>query len=100
MKTKQNFYLYTISKQEAKELIKNSNGKIFAATFTKKDFTSRLINARLGVKYKRKTDRKRPYDPAKKDLIAVYDMTKKGHRTINLKTLDSLSINKNKYIVL
>ena len=100
MKTKENFYLYTISRQDAKELIKNSKGRIFAATFTKKDFTSRLINARLGVKFKAKTDRQRPYDPAKKDLIAVYDMIKKGYRTINLKTLDSLSINKNKYIVL
>jgi|TARA_R100000479_G_scaffold47394_2_gene21861 HJR/Mrr/RecB family endonuclease len=100
MKTKQNFYLYTISKQEAKELINNSNGKIFSATFTKKDFTSRLINARLGVKYERKTERKRPYDPAKKDLICVFDMIKKQHRTINLRTLDSLSINKNKFIVL
>ena len=100
MKTKQNLDLYRISKQEAKELINESKGRIFSATFTKKDFTRRLINARLGVKYERKTDRQRPYDPAKKDLIAVYDMTKKGFRTINLKTLDSLSINKNKYIVL
>mgnify|MGYP003125558412 CR=1 FL=1 len=100
MKTKENFYLYTISKQEAKELINNSKGRIFSATFTKKDFTSRLINARLGVKYERKTDRKRPYDPSKKDLICVYDMIKKQHRTINLRTLDSLSINKNKYIIL
>ena len=90
----------TINRNKAKELISQSKGRIFAATFTKKDFTSRLINARLGVKYERKTDRKRPYDPSKKDLIAVYDMTKKGYRTINLRTLDSLSINKNKYIVL
>ena len=77
MNTKEYFYFYIISKKEAKELIKKSNGRIFSATFTKKDFTRRLINARLGVKYERKTDRQRPYDPAKKDLIAVYDMTKK-----------------------
>jgi len=100
MKTKENFYLYTINIEEAKELINKSKGRIFSATFTKKDFTTRLINARLGVKYERKTDRQRPYDPAKKDLIAVYDMIKKGYRTINLRTLDSLSIDKNKYIVL
>tara|TARA_B100000519_G_C14221740_1_gene427922 strand:+ start:1006 stop:1554 length:549 start_codon:yes stop_codon:yes gene_type:complete len=89
----------TIDRTQAKELINKSNGRIFSATFTKKDFTSRLINARLGVKYERKTDRKRPYDPSKKDLIAVFDMIKKQHRTINLRTLDSLSINKNKYII-
>ena len=90
----------TINRTEAKELISKSKGRIFSATFTKKDFTRRLINARIGVKYERKTDRKRPYNPIKKDLIPVYDMTIKGFRTINLKTLDSLSINKNKYIIL
>mgnify|MGYP003138264639 CR=1 FL=1 len=89
-----------INKDKAKELIKKSNGRIFSATFTKKDFTRRLINARLGVKYQRKTDRQRQYDPNKYNLLSVYDMNKKGYRTINLNTLDSLSINKNKYIIL
>lgn len=90
----------TINKEYAKELIKKSNGRIFSATFTKKDFTKRLINARLKVNYKPKTNRQRPYDPNTKNLICVYDMTKKGFRMINIKTLDTLSINKNKYIVL
>jgi len=90
----------TIDKHKAKELINLSNGRIFSATFTKKDFTRRLINARLGVKYERKTGRKRPYDPSKYNLISVYDMTNKGYRSININTLDSLSINKNKFIIL
>jgi HJR/Mrr/RecB family endonuclease len=90
----------TIDRDKAKELINNSKGRIFSATFTKKDFTRRLINARIKVNYKAKTDRQRPYDPNKKGLICVYDMLKKGHRMINLQTLDTLSINKNKYIVL
>jgi hypothetical protein len=94
----------TITQHKAKELINQSNGRIFSATFTKKDFTKRLINARLGVKYERKTEKKEPYNPFKKgllcDYLKVYDMNKKGYRTINLKTIDSLSINKNKYIIL
>ena len=90
----------TINKDKAKELINSSKGRIFSATFTKKDFTRRLINARLGVKYQRKTDRQRQYDPSEYNLISVYDMINKGYRTINLKTIDSLSINKNKYIIL
>ena len=93
----------TINKERAKELINNSNGRIFSATFTKKDFTRRLINARLGVKYQRKTERKEPYNPFKKgllcDYLKVYDMNKKGYRTINLKTLITLSINKNTYAI-
>ena len=90
----------TIDKDKAKELINNSNGRIFSATFTKKDFTKRLINARIKVNYKPKTKRKAPYDPNKKGLLCVYDMTKKGFRMINIQTLDTLSINKNKYIIL
>ena len=90
----------TINKDKAKELINKSNGRIFAATFTKKDFTKRLINARLKVNYQSKTSRQRPYDPSTKGLICVYDMINKGFKMINLRTLDTLSINKNKYIVL
>ena len=90
----------TIDKDKAKELITNSKGRIFSATFTKKDFTRRLINARIKVNYQAKTKRKAPYKPETKNLLCVYDMTKKGFRMINLQTLDTLSINKNKYIVL
>jgi HJR/Mrr/RecB family endonuclease len=90
----------TIDKDKAKELISNSNGRIFSATFTKKDFTRRLINARIKVNYQAKTKRKAPYDPSKKGLLCVYDMIKKDHRMINLQTLDTLSINKKKYIIL
>tara|TARA_R110001592_G_scaffold51891_1_gene159335 strand:+ start:1102 stop:1383 length:282 start_codon:yes stop_codon:yes gene_type:complete len=90
----------TIDKDKAKDLINNSKGRIFSATFTKKDFTRRLINARIKVNYKAKTDRQRPYDPSKKGFICVYDMLKKGHRMINLQTLDTLSINKKKYTIL
>jgi len=90
----------TIDRDKAKELINQSNGRIFSAVFIKKDNTHRLINARIKVNYKPKTDRQRPYEPSKKGLICVYDMLKKGHRMINLQTLDTLSINKKKYLVL
>jgi len=90
----------TIDRHKAKELIIKSNGLIFSANFTKKDFTRRIINARLGVKYERKTDRKRTHSPKNEHLITVYDVINKGFRTINLNTIDSLSINKNKYLIL
>ena len=100
IKERKKKFIKTIDKDKAKDLINKSNGRIFSATFTKKDFTRRLINARIKVNYKPKTDRQRPYDPNKYNLICVYDMIKKDHRTINLHTLDTLSINKKKYIVL
>jgi len=90
--------MITITSTRAKELIKESKGKIFAATFTKKDGSHRLMNARL-KKYISKTGRKAPYKAENYDLIPIYDMKSKGWRSLNLKTLITLSINKNKYII-
>ena len=91
----------TIDKDKAKQLINQSNGRIFSASFTKKDFTRRIMLARLGVKKHLKKDAKqRPYEPSKHDLITVYDMHINKYRMINLKTLDSLNINKTNYVVL
>jgi len=88
----------TINRTKAKELIKDSKGLIFAATFTKKDGTSRLMNARL-KKYISKTGRKAPYKAEDYNLISIYDMKSKGWRSLNLNTLITLSINKTKYII-
>jgi len=88
----------TITKDKAKELIKESKGLIFSTTFTKKDGSHRLMNARL-KKYISKTGRKAPYMPEDYNLIHIYDMKSKGWRSLNLNTLITLSINKTKYII-
>lgn len=88
--------MQTITQHNAKELIKQSKGLIFAATFTKKDGTHRLMNARL-KKYISKTDRPAPYKAEDYNLIPIYDMKSKGWRSLNLNTLITLSINKTKY---
>jgi len=88
----------TINKTRAKELIKESKGLIFAATFKKKDGTHRLMNARL-KKYISKTGRAAPYKAEDFNLIPIYDMKSKGWRSLNLNTLLTLSINKTKYII-
>ena len=90
--------MITITSTRAKELIKESKGKIFAATFTKVDGSHRLMNARL-KKYISKTGRKAPYKAENYDLIPIYDMKSKGWRSLNLNTLITLSINKTKYII-
>ena len=87
-----------INKDQAKELIKESKGLIFAATFTKKDGSSRLMNARLGKKYT-PTGRKAPYKPEEYNLMPLYDMRIKAFRMLNFNTLLTLSINKTKYII-
>ena len=88
----------TINKHKAKELIKESKGLIFAATFTKKDGTQRIMNARLGKKYT-PTGKAAPFKPSYYNMISVYDMRKKGFRMINFNTLKKLSINANKYTI-
>ena len=90
--------MQTINKTTAKELIKESKGLIFAATFTKKDGTHRLMNARLGKQYT-PTGKAAPYKAEDYNLLPAYDMKIKAFRMININTLTNLSINANKYII-
>ena len=88
--------MQTINRNKAKELIKESKGLIFSATFTKKNGEHRLMNARL-KKYISKTGRPAPYKAEDYNLIPIYDMKYKGWRSLNINTLITLSINKTKY---
>jgi hypothetical protein len=88
----------TINREKAKELINQSNGRIFSAVFIKKDGTHRLMNARLKVtKHLKKDAKPRPYEPSKYNLICVFDMLNKGYRMINTNTLQTLIIDKRMY---
>ena len=92
--------MQTINKTKAKELIKESKGKIFNASFIKKDNTIRTLTGRLQVtKHLKENAKKQPYDPNKYNLQPVYDLKAKDYRMLNLKTLITLSINKTKYII-
>ena len=89
-----------ITTEEAKELIRETNGRIFSSTFVKKDNSIRTLTARLGKKYKSKTGRKAPYKAKEYNLLPVYDMRIKAFRTLNFNTLLTLTINKNKYKII
>ena len=96
----------TINKEQAKQLIHITNGKIFSSTFIKKDGTHRLLTARLKVTKGLKENAKpRPYNPEEYNLVCVYDMAlakkqiKSPYRMLNLNTLLTLTINNNKYII-
>ena len=90
----------TITTDQAKELIRETNGRIFSSTFIKKDNTIRTLTARLGKKYKSKTGRNAPYKAQNYNLLPVYDMSKKAFRMLNFNTLLTLTINKNKYKII
>ena len=88
----------TITKRKAKELISQSNGRIFSSVFIKKNGEHRLINARIKVtKHLKKDAKPQPYEPSKYNLLCVFDMINKGYRMINVDTLQTLIINKNIY---
>ena len=86
-----------ITTDKAKELIKETNGRIFSSTFIKKDNTIRTLTARTGKKYKSKTGKAAPYKAKEFNLLPVYDMSKKAFRMLNFNTLLTLTINKNTY---
>lgn len=67
-------------------------GKIFSATFEKKDGTIRTINCRRDVK-KGVTGKGLSFDPMSKGLLVVYDMHRKGFRMINLDKLIEAKVN-------
>lgn len=87
-----------ISKAEAKQMIKDTKGKFFTVTFTKKDGTTRVMNARLGVRAYLKGG-ELPYNPEEKGLIPVYDMQSRGYRMISINTISKLKIGNNEYQV-
>jgi hypothetical protein len=87
-----------IDSNEAKELIKATNGKFFTVTFIKKDGTERVMNARLGVKVYLKGGQL-AYDAESKGLIPVYDVKTGGYRMVNINTITHLKIGKNEYDV-
>tara|TARA_R110000751_G_scaffold58811_1_gene123892 strand:+ start:255 stop:536 length:282 start_codon:yes stop_codon:yes gene_type:complete len=88
----------TINTDKAKQLIHDTNGRIFSSTFIKKNGQHRLLTGRLKVSKGLKEDAKpRPYEPSKYNLVCVYDMTKQSYRMINFNTLLTLTINKTNY---
>ena len=90
----------TITRNKAKELIKDSKGLIFSTSFIKKDNTVRVLTGRLKVtQYLKENAKEQPYDPSKYNLQSVYDLKAKGYRMLNFNTLLTLNINANKYII-
>jgi hypothetical protein len=89
----------TISRAEAVKLIKDTKGKFFTVTFVKRtDGTTRVMNARLGVRSYLKGG-ELPYDPTSKNLLPVFDVPKKEYRMVDLNTIIKLKIGNNEYQV-
>jgi hypothetical protein len=87
-----------VSKIKATDPRNSGRGEFFTVTFIKKDGTTRVMNARLGVKRYLKGG-ELPYDPIAKGLLPVFDVKKNEYRMINLGTIISAKVGGVDYVV-
>lgn len=78
-------------KEYYSNLIRGSQGKIFSVEFIKKDGELRKMNARIGVS-KGVNGKGLKYDPFERGYLVVFDMGKDSFRTINLNTIQNISL--------
>jgi hypothetical protein len=88
----------SISRNELVQKIKDTKGDFFTVTFIKKDGSTRVMNARFGVKKYLKGG-ELPYDPISKGLLPVYDVKVEDYRMININTIISAKVGGEEYMV-
>ena len=88
----QNMWLENIQQE-----IDKTNGKFFSAVFEKSDGTIRKMLCRTGV-HKGLTGEGLKYNARERGNVIVWDVQKSGHRTIPLRRLIDIQVNKVKYI--
>jgi hypothetical protein len=86
-----------ISNTEIQDIIKSSKGRIFTATFLKKDNSLRKMTCRLGVKKNLSGGANNTAHISK--YITVYDMLSRGYRNINIETVPELQVDGSHYEV-
>lgn len=73
-------------------LIDNSNGKIMTVTFVKQDGTVRELNGRIKVTKHLKNTGENTKTVDRSKYIVMYDLKKKGYRSVNRETILSVKI--------
>ena len=87
-----------VSLEKLQDIVINSDGKLFSASFIKKDGSTRNIVCRLGVKSYIKGSGKPSY-ALKKDnpYQLVFDFQKSAYRVINMETLFKIKFQNKTY---
>ena len=80
-----------MNKELALDVIGRTGGKIFSATFVKKNGDVREMTCRLDVK-KGVNGKGLSFKPSEHDLLCVFDMKNNGFRMINLNTLQQVKV--------
>jgi len=79
-----------MKREVLRNLIDNAKGRIFTATFVKKDGEVRVMNCRTGVTKGTKGGRNNL--EGKPNYVSVYDVQRKSYKTLNVDTLKSITI--------
>jgi hypothetical protein len=87
-----------IKKEDLKDFINKNKGKIMTIVFRKKDGTVRTLNTRTGVRANI-TGKGLSYDPDKYGYLILWDLAKKGYRTVTLDTIQQVKANRETYPV-
>ena len=80
-----------IARTKLENVLVGTGGKFFGVTFKKKDGSLRALHGRMGVTKYLKGGRNNVVKNAN-SYITVYDMQKKGYRTVNLDTETSVRL--------
>lgn len=79
------------------QIVAETKGRIFSATFVKKDGSSRNITARLGVHRDQKGGESTLINYPQ--YVTVFDMQKESYRALNLETLSRISCGSKTYTI-
>ena len=88
-----------IARENLKEFIYNTNGKIFTIEFVKKNGEHRVMNCRLGVKKYLRGGRNN-VTGLDKPYIIVFDLKNKQYRAVNLRTARKIKFKNIEYEVI
>jgi hypothetical protein len=88
----------TINREELAQFIKDTGGKIFTATFVKKDNSVRNMNCRKGVHAFTHGGTNKAAE-SHKNLNIVFDMQAHEYRMINMETVTKIKFQKKEYEV-
>jgi hypothetical protein len=80
-----------MTEEQVREAVRANGNRIFSVLFQKKDGTLRKMVCRTGVT-KHLKGGELPYDPIEKGMLPVFDMAKGEYRMINLRTIQSISL--------
>ena len=85
-----------LDRTKVQEVIKENKGKFFSAVFTKSDNTERMIHGRTGVKkYLRGGVNK--VQKLSNALLTLWDRKAEDYRSLNIKTMSTLTLRGVKY---